>query len=214
MRKDLSVAIALLAATAALLLAVVTFVSAATSDTTGLPYYDSLDLTPRWRRPSIERPFEFELSTQRGTRLSAADLRGRIHVASFIFTRCDGICPAMVRQLKRVQAAVSADVRIVSYTVTPGLDTPDHLAAFGQRHGIDSDRWLLVTGSDAHIFRLAREFYFADDRRLRGGGDEFLHTEKVLLVDAKGDLRGVYNGTVPFDTDKLIEDIERLSSHR
>jgi protein SCO1/2 len=212
MRKDLTVAVALITITTALLAAVVSFVSAATpADTTGLPYYDSLDLTPRWTPPSIERPFEFELSTQRGTRLTAADLRGRIHVASFIFTRCDGICPAMVRQLKRVQAAVSPDVRLVSYTVTPDLDTPDHLAAFGQRHGIDSDRWLLVTGDDAHIFRLAREFYFADDRRLRGGGDGFLHTEKVLLVDTKGDLRGVYNGTVPFDTDKLIEDIERLS---
>lgn len=177
-----------------------------------LPYYDSAELAPRWTRPAADRPFEFDLLTQRGTRVSAVDLRGRIHVASFVFTRCDGICPTMMRQLRRVQAEAPQDVRLISFTVTPDLDRPADLAVFGTRERVDPERWLLVTGDAAQIFGLARNFYFADDRRLRGTPDAFLHTEKVMLVDRNGDVRGVYNGTVPFDIERLLEDIRTLTN--
>jgi protein SCO1 len=178
----------------------------------GLPYYDGFDFSPRWSRPATSRPFTFDLVSQRGARVTDAALRGRIHVASFIFTRCSGICPALTRQLRRVQEQAPKDVLMVSYSVTPDLDSPADLAAFGRAQRIDPDRWLLLTGSAAPIYRLARDFYFADDRRVRAA-DEFLHTEKVLLVDRRGDLRGVYNGTVPFDMERLLADIRRLESN-
>lgn len=179
-----------------------------------LPYYDSAELTPRWTRPAASRPFEFDLLTQRATKLTPADLRDRIHVASFIFTRCDGICPTMMKQLRRVQAEAPRDVTLVSFTVTPNLDRPADLAAFGARERVDPDRWLLVTGDESQIFGLARDFYFADDRRLRETPGAFLHTEKVMLVDRNGDVRGVYNGTVPFDMERLLEDITKLTGAR
>jgi protein SCO1 len=173
-----------------------------------VPYYDTADFTPRWSRTPA-RVVDFDLTSQLGTRVTGADLRGRIHVASFIFTRCNAICPALVRQLKRVQAE---DVRLVSFSVTPDLDTPATLASYGAREGLDPARWLLLTGDRRTVVRLAREFYFADDRRLGSTTSELLHTEKVLLVDAGGRLRGVYNGTVPFDIERLIADIRLLRS--
>jgi protein SCO1/2 len=45
-------------------------------------------------------------------------------------------------------------------------------------------------------------------------GGAFLHTEKVLLVDRSGRLRGVYNGTLPFDIDRLLGDITQLRAAR
>ena len=155
-----------------------------------VPFYDSPDFTPRWSQTPA-RVVDFALTSQQGKPVTGADLRGRIHVASFIFTRCTAVCPALVRQLKRVQAE---DVRLVSFSVTPDLDTPAALAAYGAREGIDPAQWLLLTGDRSAIVRLAREFYFADDRRLESTTGGFLHTEKVLLVDAEGRLRGVYNG--------------------
>ena len=35
---------------------------------------------------------------------------------------------------------------------------------------------------------------------------------EVLLVDATGRLRGVYNGSMPFEIAKLIEDIDTLTT--
>ena len=171
-----------------------------------LPFYDSADFTPRWH-PTTARTLDFTLTSQTGALVSARDLDGQIHVASFIFTRCSVVCPALMRQLKRVQSAAPG-VRLVSYSVTPDLDTAATLAAYGKREGIDRSRWMLLTGDRGTITRLAREFYYADDGRL--GPGSLLHTEKVLLVDGAGRLRGVYNGTVPFDIDRLLADIDQL----
>lgn len=179
-----------------------------------LPFYDSADFTPRWTRTSAHRIADFALVTQDGVPFTQHDVMGRVHVASFIYTRCAGVCPAMVTQLSKVQKAVAGrDALLVSYSVTPQDDTPESLAAFGQARGIDSDRWKLVTGDPEQIYGLARMSYFADDGRLAAGTaatEQFLHTEKALLVDREGRLRGVYNATVPHDIEKLIADLEQL----
>ena len=41
-----------------------------------------------------------------------------------------------------------ADVKIVSYSVTPDVDTPAALAEFGRQHGIDPSR-ITIEGRDA-----------------------------------------------------------------
>ena len=186
------------------------FVNAAPCMTVGgdrpsLPFYDSPEFTPRWS-PVAHRIGSFNLTRQTGDSISERGLRNRAHVASFIYTKCAAVCPILIQQLARVRAAT--DALIVSYSVTPDVDTPSALAAFGRERGIDPSRWWLVTGNRDQIYRLARRSYFADDDR--AGGAAFLHTEKVLLVDGAGRLRGIYNGTQPHDIDQLIADIAAL----
>lgn len=183
----------------------------ASAEDPGLPYYEDATFTPRWDDTPARAPL-FSLTTQTGAPLSGTDLRGRIHVASFIYARCSVVCPIMVERLMEVQKAARSwpDVQLVSFSVAPDVDTPESLRTFGTARGIDPARWSLVTGDRRQIFHAARTFYFADDGRLTGGDDDFLHTEKVLLVDREGRLRGVYNGTLRADIDRLLEDIGRL----
>ncbi len=182
--------------------------------TPALPFYDSADLTPRWTRSSSHRIGDFSLVTQDGAAITRNDVMGKVHVASFIYTRCAGICPAMVTQLSKVQNAIDGrDAVLVSYSVTPQDDSPETLAAFGELRGIDPGRWKLVTGNPEQIYALARTSYFADDGRLEAGKaatEQFLHTEKALLVDCEGRLRGVYNATLPHDIEKLLADLDLL----
>ena len=188
--------------------------SEAVTATPSLPFYDSADFTPRWTRTSTHRIADFSLLAQSGGTVTRNDLMGKVHVASFIYTRCAGICPAMVTQLKKVQAAIAGrNAVLVSYSVTPQEDTPESLSAFGALRGIDPHRWKLVTGDAGKIYELARTSYFADDGRLEVGkaaSEQFLHTEKALLVDGDGRLRGVYNATLPHDLEKLIADLDQL----
>jgi protein SCO1/2 len=179
-----------------------------------LPYYDSPDLTPRWR-PVGHRIADFDLLTQTGESIRRSDLEGRVHVATFIYTRCAGVCPAMVTQLKKVQKAIAgrADTVLVSFSVTPQHDTPQTLAAFADERDIAASQWKLVTGDAGQIYDLARASYFADDGRLERGKpavEQFLHTEKALLVDRDGRLRGVYNATLPHEIDKLLVDLDLI----
>ena len=179
-----------------------------------LPYYADRDFTPHWG-PVEHQVGAFRLLDQRGRALSEADLDGRIHVASFLYTGCPGVCPALVSRLRRVQEATRdlSDVELVSYSVTPRSDTPEVLAEFGRLRGVDPERWRLLTGDLSTITRLARESYFADDARalLASGGERpLLHSEKVLLVDRQRHLRGVYDGTQAFEIERLLQDLATL----
>lgn len=178
-----------------------------------LPYYESSDFTPMWTI-SAHRVGAFSLTTQTGASITDRDMAGRVHVASFIYTRCSAICPMLVSNLKRVQAAVhDPGMLLVSYSVTPDLDSPAVLELFGREQGIAPDRWKLVTGDRDQIYALARNSYFASDERLRATldqADAFLHTEKLVLVDRRGKLRGVYDGTQPFEIDHVIDDARAL----
>ena len=180
-----------------------------------LPYYEDPTFSPRWS-PVSHRVAAFSLPTQNGTRVSGLALRGHPYVASFIYTQCAAVCPLVVRQLSRVQTAIAGSAaRIVSFSVTPDTDTPARLAQFGRERGIDPRSWSLVTGSKKAIYTLARTSYFADDSRVGLAPDDeaaFLHTEKLLLVDGDGHLRGVYNGTQPHAVDQLIADFGRLTA--
>ena len=89
-------------------------VSQGATATPALPFYDSADLTPRWAQSSGHRIADFALTTQTGAAITRRDLVGNVHVASFIYTRCAGICPAMVTQLSKVQAAVDSSADSLS----------------------------------------------------------------------------------------------------
>jgi protein SCO1/2 len=176
-----------------------------------LPYYESADFTPHWTTSTSREIADFSLTAQTGARVTRADLLGRVHIANFMFTKCPTLCPLVMRNLKRVQDAVgSHDIQLVSYSVTPETDTPAQLAAFGASLGVDPAKWRLLTGDRRTIYALARRSYFADDSRVVDPG-AILHSEKVLLVDRDGRLRGVYNGSLSHEMDELIEDARLLA---
>ena len=185
--------------------------SARAAAATSLPFYDSADFTPHWTNSSAHVIADFSLTSQTGARVTRADLLGKVHIANFMFTECPTLCPTVMRNLERVQNAVAGDaIQLVSYSVTPDIDTPARLAAFGAERGVDPAKWRLLTGDRATIYALARRSYFADDSRVDDPG-AILHSEKVLLVDGQGRLRGVYNGTLSYEMDKIVADARQLA---
>jgi len=178
----------------------------------GLPYYQEVTLTPMWPDDQLEvshRIGSFELKNQEGNVFSDRDLEGKIHVAGFFFTTCGGICGSLRENLRMVYEAFpnDPDVFVLFYSAMPEYDQVDVLARYGKRFDIDEKRWQLLTGDKRIIYQLARESYFADGKT---EVNTFLHTEKFLLVDRQGYLRGVYNGTSRYEMTQLIEDLKAL----
>ena len=71
----------------------------------------------------------------------------------------------------------------------------------------------MLTGTREGVHTVARDLYFADDEGMRqtlANPNTFLHTEKLVLIDTEGRIRGVYNGTQPFEIQKLLEDLRAL----
>jgi len=185
---------------------------------TPLPFYNSADFTPEWIEKSdpkfsqIHTIDTFSLTNQEGKSISNASFKGNIYVADFFFTICPSICPKMTSNMMRIQEAFNSDqVKIASFSVMPWADSVDVLKNYAEVKGIDSEQWHLLTGGTEEIYELARKSFFAEKAvGLNKASDEFLHTENFILVDTKGRIRGVYNGTLPIEMTRLQRDIKTL----
>lgn len=185
---------------------------------TPLPFYNSANFTPEWIEESdadydkIHTIDAFSLTNQEGETVENTSLEGSIYVADFFFTICPSICPKMTSNLTRIQKAFTADqVKIVSYSVMSWADSVSVLKNYAEVKNIDSEQWHLLTGETEAIYKLARQSFFAEKEiGLDKSSDEFLHTENFILVDIKGRIRGVYNGTLPIEMSRLQQDIETL----
>lgn len=160
----------------------------------------------------------FALVERSGQPLARADLDGQPWVADFIFTRCSGICPVLstrMVELKRQARAAGLDVRLVSFSVDPSHDTPDVLRDYAARFGAADDGWLFVTGERAALYELiGKGFRLSVAERQPGapddGGELITHSDRLVLVDAEGQIRGYYHGTEPDSVPAVLRDLAAL----
>lgn len=186
-----------------------------------LPFYNSAEFTPQWLEAGSEAlinfhqiaPFAFV--NQNGDAVNNETFAGKIYIADFIFTSCPGICPKMMKNMATLQQAFQedSDVLLLSHSVTPEIDSVSVLKRYARKNGVKDNKWHLVTGDKAEIYDIARRSYFADeDLGMQKGINDFLHTENFLLIDANKRIRGIYNGVMPAETTRLIEDVRILKA--
>ena len=184
-----------------------------------LPFINKPDFTPEWIEKkdaaysSIHRIPAFSFTNQNGETVTEKTVEGKIYVADFIFTRCGSICPKMTANMGTLQEKFKndADVLFLSHSVTPEMDSVPVLKKYALNKGVISGKWHLLTGNVNDIYRLAKKEYYAGDTiGYYQTGNEFLHTENFILVDKQRRIRGVYNGTLPLEMERLIDDIGTL----
>jgi protein SCO1/2 len=203
------------------LLAIITFVGCKPKEqqVTTLPYFNTPDFTPVWPAKNTSE-FEnlhtipaFKFTDQHNQTISNSTVKNKIYVVDFFFTRCGSICPKMTDNMGKVAAAFIKDscVAILSHSVTPELDNTGVLKKYANEKNITNPNWHLLTGDKQEIYNIARRGYFADEETgFNKDASQFLHTENFILVDRKGHIRGVYNGTIPFEVENLIRHIKLL----
>ena len=194
-----------------------------TTQQTELPYFNTPDFTPVWPAKNTNA-FEnlhvipaFSFTDQYGKNVTNQTVKHKIYVADFFFTRCGSICPIMTDNMNKVATAFAHDdrVAILSHLVTPELDNITVLQQYAAQKKITSPNWHLLTGNKQQIYQLARRGYFADNELgYNKDASAFLHTENFVLVDGNGHIRGVYNGTVPFEVENLIRHIKILEQEQ
>ncbi|MEW4924766.1 SCO family protein [Algibacter sp. 2305UL17-15] len=179
---------------------------------TKLPYFNSADFTPEWETPKHKIP-EFSFVNQNGETITNTTYKDKIYIADFFFTSCPGICPTLTKNMATIQDAYKEDndVMLLSHTVMPWRDSVPLLKAYAEKHHVNSSKWHLVTGNKDALYNIARNGYFADEDFTKTQDESnFIHTENFVLVDKHGYIRGVYNGTLPIDVERLKRHIEIL----
>lgn len=159
--------------------------------------------------PVVGHVPEWTLVADDGRPFGSADLRGTVYVASFFFTRCTSICPAIMRGVARLQAGFDErgddGIRLVSISVDPEHDTPDVLRAYARDLGVRPERWTLVTGDAESVRRLVVDGFktpLGAPSQAPATPIDIAHTGKLVLVDGAGGIRGYY-GTDDLGLDEV-----------
>jgi protein SCO1 len=188
-------------------------------ETLSLPFINKPDFTPEWIKKSdpgyssIHQVPAFSFTDQDGKNITEKTVEGKIYVADFFFTRCGSICPKMTNNIGLLQQYFkdNKEVIFLSHSVTPEMDSVPVLKEYAEAKGVITGKWHLLTGNKDEIYKLARQQYYAGDTiGYYQTGNEFLHTENFILVDKHRRIRGVYNGTLELEMERLEEDINTL----
>jgi len=159
----------------------------------------------------------FSLLDQEGRTVTDSALRGNILVIDFFFTSCRTVCPVQTSRMAQVQQRLddTAGVHLISFSVDPETDTPDVLKAYAGRYGADPTRWSFLTGAPEAMDDVVSGYWQIVERipRPDGAGFDIAHSERFVLVDRAGQIRGFYK-TDEGGLDHLMKDLDAALSER
>jgi len=161
---------------------------------------------------------DWQLISQEGKPFSSNDLRGKVYLANFVFSRCPSVCPKMLQDTVKIQERLknTKGVAIVTFTVEPSFDTPAVLAKLAADYKADTSVWTFLTHEDGDmLFKLYRDGYKVNVAPAQPAKDlyDIAHSEKVVLVDQLGQIRGYY-GFEQEKIDQLLVDVQHLVENR
>jgi cytochrome oxidase Cu insertion factor (SCO1/SenC/PrrC family) len=159
---------------------------------------------PVSRRPEIiVKPFE--LTDQAGKPFNTASLAGKVWVTSFFFTNCPAVCWRLNRVLADLQAEMpDSKVHFVSITCDPDNDTPEALAKYAAHFKADPTRWTFLTGKLDDLKAVGKQFWVSLDKAI--------HSDRVMVIDGAGKVRGDYRVTEPDEIGRLKKKLAQLAT--
>ncbi len=158
---------------------------------------------------------DFSFIDQNGQAFTKSQVDGKILVVEYFFTTCKGICPKMNENMTSVYETFKGNknIMILSHTVDPKKDTVAAMNAYSQRFDADPVQWKFLTGDKKELYDMARYSYLisaVEDTSVVDIQSDFIHSERFVLVDPTGHIRGSYNGTDKGSVNQLIGDVQAL----
>jgi protein SCO1/2 len=101
-------------------------------------------------------------------------------------------------------------VDFVSITVDPNRDSVETLKNYAKTFKPLSAKWLFVTGDTSTIYNLARKGFLVN--ALKVNKDEFIYSDKLVLIDQNKRIRGYYTGASTDEVNRLDDEIKVLIS--
>lgn len=146
---------------------------------------------------------------------------GKVTVLSFIFTTCNDVngCPLATYVMSGVQNAVLEDpalaqqVRLVSFSFDPELDTPEALGRYGDQFRQQGVDWVFLTTASQDALQPTLDAYDQWVIRDYDADGNYLgtmsHVLRVYLVDAERRIRNIYS-TSFLHADTVVNDLRTL----
>ena len=117
----------------------------------------------------IQKAPDFALTDQAAKPLNSGNLKGKVLLVSFIFTTCNGSCPATTHRMGLVQRELRTrgllkgdQVRLLSITLDPRRDTPEVLRNYMRLYDAEPASWSFLTGPPAQVDKVIAAWGLAD----------------------------------------------------
>ena len=153
-------------------------------------------------------PFSF--TNQDGKQVTEKDMAGKVYVAEYFFTSCEGICPDMNNNMRIAYDELKdeKDFYILSHTSDPETDSVPQMKHYADSMKVDTKKWIFLTGRKDSLYNAARVSYTVDDpaNNLVNIDDQFIHSQFWALVDRNGDVRKIYDGLKEKEVRQMIKD--------
>jgi protein SCO1 len=149
------------------------------------------------RLPVLGAVPAFQLTAQDGRPFGSKDLAGRVWLATFFFTRCETLCPAVMRRMASIQSRtrnLEPEFHLVSISVDPEFDGPERLADYARVHRASPRMWTFLTGPIDGLRNAVA----------RGHGAE------LVLVDREGRIRAYYDAQDTDAVERVVRDAALL----
>ena len=162
------------------------------------------------------------LTNQMGEKVSLnKDLAGKMVVIDFFFADCNSTCPRLAKSMYVLQScfkkdakkenSLENDVQLISITVMPERDSFQRLRTYADHWKANHDHWWFLTGDKKAIYEFARKELGIATGPGDGGADDFIHTDKLILLDKNRYIRGYYSGLNDSEGRKCSDDIVLLT---
>jgi protein SCO1/2 len=155
------------------------------------------------RPPGAMMP-AFSLRDQDGAQVTAASLRGKPAVFTFIYSTCEDTCPLQVQQIRGALDDLGRDVQVIGVSVDPANDTPLRARRFMLEQHM-TGRMTFLLGSERDLLPVWKAFGIAPQR------GELDHSAYVVIVDGRGRQRIGFPAS-QLTIDGLAADLKRLGA--
>lgn len=147
--------------------------------------------------PVLSTVPEFRFTDENGKTFGSHELKGKIYIANFMFTSCKTSCPILLKKVQKVQHRMRGVIdraAIVSFTVDPETDTSEVLFAKARELKANPTVWRFLTASKEDTKNLlVRGFKVpVGEKEIANSIMEVAHSNKLVLVDQDGRIRGYY----------------------
>ena len=153
---------------------------------------------------------DFELTDQDGNQVSLKTFKDKIFVVNFFYAGCPSVCKLMNENVNVIDSLYKKNpmVYFASITVDPARDNVAALKNYASGFKSLSPKRMFLTGDTATIYNLARTGFLVN--AVQTGPNDFLYSDKLILIDSEKRIRGYYTGASSTEVDKLNNEIKVL----
>ena len=155
---------------------------------------------------------DFRLYDQDNKLTTQENFKGNILLVNFFFTKCPVLCNEINRNIDSLAGNFKKNtmIKFISITVDPATDDVTILKKYANSLKANEKQWKFLTGDTSVIYPLSRNGFLVTAASGGNQPENYIYSEKLMLIDQNKRIRGYYNGTSLNEMTKLNDEIKVL----